>query len=245
MSPVTVLTAYGDAQQAEGRLWEGRGGGTLELPGIRLMASGLPHPQWNSGDAERPDIDLAPVRGFYADLGVPWGVRVPVGLPWRHGRHVLRRRCMGLIPGDLRAAPPAAGVTLRVAGPADLDAVAAINATAFESDTDVEGAWIAPQLGAAGFRILLAERGGEPVGAATGVYTDGRAGPAIGVFGVGVLPGARRHGIGAALTTAVVRWGFDSGARLGHLTADTEGAARVYGRLGFRETPGFDVYVSE
>jgi hypothetical protein len=37
------------------------GGAFAELPGIRLMASGLPHPQWNNGDVTEPalvEVDL-------------------------------------------------------------------------------------------------------------------------------------------------------------------------------------------
>jgi hypothetical protein len=54
-------TAHGDAWQEEGRLRVPYGGAFAELPGIRLMASGLPHPQWNNGDVTEPalvEVDL-------------------------------------------------------------------------------------------------------------------------------------------------------------------------------------------
>ena len=37
--------------------------------------------------------------------------------------------------------------------------------------------------------------------------------------------------------------GFADGAQVAHLSPDHDAAARVYGRLGFTEAPGFDVYV--
>jgi hypothetical protein len=36
--------------------------------------------------------------------------------------------------------------------------------------------------------------------------------------------------------------GFAAGARLGHLQADTEAAARVYARLGFADAGSLQVY---
>jgi ribosomal protein S18 acetylase RimI-like enzyme len=240
-APGLVHTAHTDAWQAEGRARAAHGGGVAALPGIRLMASGLPHAQWNSGGVERPDVGLGPVRDFYAAREVPWGLRVPAGMPWRHGRLVVRKRYMALRPGSFRPAPPVPGVTLRAAGPADVDAVAWVDATAFDGTVEVSRPWVAPEVEA--FHVVLATgTGGEPLGIAVGIGTDDRAGPAVGVFGVGVVPDARRRGLGAALTTAVLRRGFDSGARLAHLSPDTDEAARIYGRLGFAETPGYDVY---
>jgi predicted GNAT family acetyltransferase len=73
--------------------------------------------------------------------------------------------------------------------------------------------------------------------------TDGRAGPCLYVGGVAVLPHARRRGITAAVTFWLLERGFPAGAELAHLHPDTDAAARLYGRLGFAETAGFDVYV--
>ena len=132
---------------------------------------------------------------------------------------------------------------MRTAGPADLDIVARVDATAFNALLDQVRRWIAPRLGAAGFTVALAALDGDPVGVATSIRTDGRAGAAAGIFAVGVLAGARRRGIGAALTSWLVGRAFAGGATLAHLNPDTDDAARVYARLGFIETAGFDVYV--
>jgi ribosomal protein S18 acetylase RimI-like enzyme len=236
-----VHIAHGDAWQAEGRARTAYGGGALELPGIRLMASGLPQAQWNSAHVERPDVELAPVREFYASRGVPWGVRVPAGMPWRHGRRLFGRRYMALRRESFRPAVPVPGVTVRTAGPSDVEAAAWVDATAFGGSVEVSRPWVAPQLGA--FHVVLGVGAdAEPLGIAVGIRTHDRAGPAVGLFGVGVVPGARRRGLGAALTTAVLQGGFGAGARLAHLAPDTDEAARVYARLGFAETGGFDVY---
>jgi hypothetical protein len=36
--------------------------------------------------------------------------------------------------------------------------------------------------------------------------------------------------------------GLADGAELAHLNPDTAAAARLYGRLGFTELPGYDIY---
>jgi len=75
------------------------------------------------------------------------------------------------------------------------------------------------------------------------VRTDGDAGPAGYVAGIGVLPDARRTGIGGALSSWLVAALLDTGAELVHLHPDTDQAAAIYRRLGFVEVDGFDVYV--
>ena len=81
-----VWDAHGDAWQAQGRLREGCGGGAAEMPGIRLMASGLPHAQWNNGDVTQPDeVPWNDVRAWYAARAGRPGR--PLGRPGarRHG----------------------------------------------------------------------------------------------------------------------------------------------------------------
>ena len=41
----------------------------LVVPGLRLMASGLPHARWNSGDVTGPGADVAAARARFADTG--------------------------------------------------------------------------------------------------------------------------------------------------------------------------------
>ena len=238
-----VHIAHADAWEAEGRLRERDGGGALAVRGLRLMASGLARAQWNSGDVTAPDADLDAARAFYAERGAEWGVRVPAAMAWEHGRRVLTLRLMALEPDGFRAAPEAAGVAVREATADDLDRVLAVDAAAFEADPADERAWLAPHLSAAGVTTALATLDGEPAGTGYTVRSDGRAGPALYLAGVAVLPAARRHGVAAALSSWLLARGLADGARLAHLHADTHAAARVYGRLGFADATGLDVYV--
>lgn len=243
-----VWLAQADAWQAEGRLRAPLGGGAVEWPGISLMASGLPHAQWNNGDVTDPArVPWDEVRAWFAaragGAGVPWGVRVPAGTALGRGRRLFRKRCMGLLHAGLRPVGPPPGTTLRAATPADAGTVARIDAAAFGDPLESIRRWVEPHLGAPGLTVALAEAGGDAVGIATAILTDGRAGACVGIFGVGVLDHARRHGIGAALTSWLLRRAFDQGAELAHLNPNTEAAARVYRRLGFVETIGLDVYV--
>jgi predicted GNAT family acetyltransferase len=61
--------------------------------------------------------------------------------------------------------------------------------------------------------------------------------------GVAVLEAARRRGIAAAMSAWLLERGFADGARLAHLHADTDTAARVYSRLGFAPAGELDIYV--
>jgi GNAT superfamily N-acetyltransferase len=238
-----VWAAQGDAQQAKGRLFGPHGGGVAELPGVRLMASGLDQSGRNGGDVhDAAAVDIERVRAWFAGRRVSWGLRVPDGARWRHGTRLRSQRCMTLEADALRPAELPAGVGVRLAVPDDLETVAEIDARAFAGNTADSSAWMAPTLGAAGFRVAIASLGGIPVGTATAVATDEWGGPAVGLYGVAVVPDARRRGIGAALSAWLLARAFAEGAAFAHLNADTEDAARVYRRLGFVETPGWEIY---
>ena len=238
-----VRAAHGDAWQVEGLLRESAGGGVATVAGARLMASGIDHPQWNNGDVDDPAAaDVGAMREWYAAKNLPWGVRVPAGAPWPHGRLLFGKRLMGC---DLAgfAAPDPDGVSIRKADPADLDAVLHVDAIAFESDGDLERPWIEPHLSAPSVDVALAEVAGRPVGTAYAVRSDERAGPALYLAGVAVLPEFRRRGFGGAISAWLLARGAAAGARLAHLHPDTDEAARVYARLGFVEVAGFDIYI--
>ena len=83
MDMLRAWLAYGDSWWVQGRLRSRCGGGAVELPGIRLTASGLPSRQWNNGDVDNVrGVDINQVRNWYAGLALPWGVRVPTGAGW-------------------------------------------------------------------------------------------------------------------------------------------------------------------
>jgi len=237
-----VRTAHGDAWAAEGVLREPLGGAARSLTGIRVMASGLPQPRWNGADvtAAYPDLDGA--RAFYAERGLTLGVRVPEGMRWESGRHLVRLPLMGLEPAAFRPAPEVPGLGVRVAAAGDLDTVLDLDAAAFGHDREESRGWIAPHLGAPGFTVALASLDGEPVATAYSVRTDGPAGPCLLLAGVAVAEPMRRRGIAAAVSSWLLERGFAAGARLAHLQADTEAAARVYARLGFADAGALDVF---
>jgi GNAT superfamily N-acetyltransferase len=251
LTAARVRAAHADAAGLEGRLRVGLRGGAVQLPGIHLMASGLPRPQWNNADVVGPgapdEVVMAQVRAWFAERHVPWGVRVPEGQPWPYGRKLLTKRVMATEldrPPDpmLDIAEPE-DVEIRVAVAADLTTYARVDAAAFDDEVAPTADYARPMLGAAGFHALLAFHGGQPAGVAHAIRSDGAGGPSVGIFGVGVLAAHRRLGIGRSLTTHLLRWGGDSGADLAWLNPDDDAAAALYAGLGFREVPGFDVYV--
>jgi ribosomal protein S18 acetylase RimI-like enzyme len=165
-------------------------------------------------------------------------------MTWEHGRLLFRRRLMALERAAFRPAPEAAGLALRKAGPDDLAAVLRIDSAAFGLDPNENRRWLEPLL-AAEERIdfALATLDHDPVGSAYTMRTDGAAGPCLYVAGVAVSAEARRRGVGAAMSSWLLERGFAGGAELAHLNPDSDGAARLYERLGFAELPGHDIYV--
>src|SRR3954469_10896248 len=126
LSTMWVRNAHGDA-------WQTLAVPSRELPGVRLSATGLPHPQWNNGDVDDPAaVDVGAVRSWYAGLRVPWGMRVPEGASWRHGRHLFTKRLMGVTPDAFVAAGEVPGVVVRRSSGADLDAALVVDTVAFE-----------------------------------------------------------------------------------------------------------------
>jgi GNAT superfamily N-acetyltransferase len=238
-----VHVAHADAWQAQGRLREPYGGGALEVRGLRLMASGLPQAQWNGGDVTAADADVETAREFYAARGAAWGLRVPPGIRWAHGRRLLTLRVMALDAAAFRPAPAVAGLAIGPAGAGELEAVLGVDAVAFGEEPDVERAWIEPHFGAPGVDVALARLDGEPAATGYTIRTDDRAGPCLYLAGIAVLPRARRRGVGAAVSSWLLERGLARGAELAHLHADTDAAARVYARLGFGDTEGLHVYV--
>ncbi len=212
------------------------------MAGVRLMATGLSHPQWNNGDVHDPArVNLDEVREWYAGLEVPWGLRVPAGAEWRHGRHLFRKRLMGAVPPSFRPAPPVPGLELRPAGPDDLESVLAVDVVAFGEPPEVERPWLRLLLDHPGTTVAVATLAGAVVGTDSVLRSDGWAGPAGYVASIAVEPAVRRRGIGAAVTSWLMQQAGD--VALWHLHPDTDSAARIYERLGFVEVDGLDIYV--
>jgi len=238
-------TALADAWEAEGLLRESHGGTSADLRDIRLMASGLPHAQWNSAQVTGPHPDIPGARAFYGERRLPWGIRLPVGMACTHGRFVVRLRLMALRAPRLQPVQAFAGLDAARAGQDELESVVAVDAAAFGVDPEVDRLWVEPHLGAAEVETAIAAIDGQAVATAYTVRTDARAGPALYVGGVAVAAQARRRGVAAAMTSWLLRRGLAGGAELAHLHADSEASRGVFRRLGFEEAGELDVYEIE
>jgi ribosomal protein S18 acetylase RimI-like enzyme len=80
------------------------------------------------------------------------------------------------------------------------------------------------------YRLYMARLNGAPVGTAAAQIGAG----VVGLYCVGVVPAARRQGIGAAVTLAALREAREQGYRFGVLGASGMGEG-VYQRLGFEQ----------
>src|SRR4051812_26227735 len=135
---------------------------------MRVMASGLAHPQWNNGDVHAADADVEGARAFYAALGVPWGVRVPTDIPGAHGRCLFRKRLMGVYAAHFLPARQVRGLT--IGRSLDLETIVRIDAVAFASEPVHE--WAQGHLGRPGVETALAWLDGAPVATAYSLLSD-------------------------------------------------------------------------
>jgi GNAT superfamily N-acetyltransferase len=240
-----VAAAHADCWQTLGELFAGRGGGNASFAGLTLMASGLPDPARNSGDVSDGAADVEAARAFYAAYAVPWGLRVPTWIPWSQGRRLAHQRLMGLERDGFRPLPAPPGVDLVSAQPAELADVLRIDSAAFACDPEQSRPWMEALLRAPDASVAVALARLDGVAVACGYAVSGRrAGRAsVLIGGVAVLERQRRRGIGGALSSWLVQYGFDRGAQLAQLTPDDDRAARLYARLGFVETAGHDIYI--
>jgi ribosomal protein S18 acetylase RimI-like enzyme len=150
--------------------------------------------------------------------------------------------------------PPAVtepGVSVRIVSPdePDLDRVWAVPAVAFEhpgTATGLAGAIERDKIAAEhdeGFMTMLRDRlrSGQSVLAAA-FDRDGPLGAGscqslasvAEITGVGVLPSARRMGVGGAVTAVLAADAQHRGVQTVFLAASDDDVARVYARLGFR-----------
>ncbi len=238
-----VREAHADAMQTVGRAFPGGSVGAAR--GVRMMASGLQKNWYNHADVTSEDADVDAIAAFFAQRGVPYGMRVAAGMAWPHGRRVVRLRLMAVAAGELLEARTPDGVTIEVAGPSEVDELVAVDCAAFGSDPATVAPWISGLVRASDDAVVVAcaRRDGVVVGTGYAVHADGAHGRSVGIGGVGVVPAARRIGIGAAITSRLAAGGFAAGAALAQLAADDERAARLYRGLGFADRAGIDVYV--
>lgn len=227
------------------------GGEVLEVEGLVITLTNLPAPELNGVRVASAPMDpagaLSAAEQLFHDRGHRFfGVEVEVG---RHPsvEEAIREAglerveawpAMAVAIGGLPEAPAPDGVTFRsVTDPSDLSPLRAVEVEAFGTAPDVVERFIGPGLiSDQRVRASTAWIDGEPVGQAVAY----RTGATVGVFGVGVLPGARRRGIGTALTVAAAR-AFGDAADLAWLQPSTM-AEGLYERLGFRTVSRWEVW---
>ncbi|MFE3329487.1 GNAT family N-acetyltransferase [Streptomyces sp. NPDC059176] len=84
----------------------------------------------------------------------------------------------------------------------------------------------------AGHKTIIAALGSDGTPLAVGHYHPAHGTTEIG--GIGTLPTARRRGLAAAVTTALVNHARDHGVNTIFLAYAEDVVARIYARLGFR-----------
>lgn len=88
----------------------------------------------------------------------------------------------------------------------------------------------------AGHKTIIAALDPDGTPLAVGHYHPAHGTTEIG--GIGTLPTARRQGLGAAITTALVNHARDHGVSTIFLAYAEDAVARIYARLGFRPADG-------
>ena len=222
----------------------------VELDGLLVAISNLPAPELNGAYVVRepthPASALANAEAELAARGMTFGIDIQAG---RHPsvdvavraaglEMILLRPAMAVPVEELEPAQPPDGVTIQpIETSGDASALARVDAEAFEGDLEIsERFHAAGVVGVDGCRGFVAWEGGIPVGAGIAYEVVGT----VGIYGVSVIPSARRRGIGAAITAVCARAFPD--ADLAWLQASEMGLG-MYEGLGFQRVADWEVWV--
>jgi hypothetical protein len=230
------------------------GAEVLEIDGLLLAIANVPDPPVNSAlvisEPSDPAAALAAAEAAFRERDRVFGIDVAVG---RHPSVDREVRSAGLsllftwpamavavdelpersLPegvrlepvSDARGAAAVTRVELALLDPGELG-----------SGAETAERFYGPgSFGVEGARTFVAWEGDEPVGVVSAHLREG----AIGIFGVGVIPGARRRGIASALSVIAAR-AFPADLAWLHAHDDVRD---VYGPLGFREVAEWEVWV--
>jgi len=228
-----------------------------DRPELLTVLTRVAHPVFNGvfrarlegeGLDERIAATLAPFRAAGAPMF--WWVG-PTTRPADLGTHLQAAGLQppGSMPGmalDLHslAAPPVVPAGLTVEPVADMHTLrlwGEVVMRSFDMPATLLDPWFATYrpLGVEPpLRYYLARVDGVPVGGSLMLLGAAVAG----LFAVGTVPEARRHGVGAAITHASMREAREYGYRYGILSASAMGES-VYRRLGFVEYCRLETYL--
>jgi ribosomal protein S18 acetylase RimI-like enzyme len=250
MQDVGERIALGFAEAERQRRANVEGAEVLEIDGLLLAFANVPDPPVNSvlviSEPLDPIGSLTAAEEAFRERDRPIGVDFAVG---RHPSVDAAIREMGLTklfawPGmavdvaDLPIIDPPDGIRVEpVTDERGAAAIARVEQVGFGSEPEIaERFYAAASYGVRDARSFVAWDGDEPVGMAAAFLHAG----AIGIFGVAVVPAARRRGIASALSVIAAR-AFP--ADLAWLHTDDAQARSVYERLGFREVAQWEVWV--
>ena len=233
-------------------MWRGRTAalrGTVhDDDGVLSCLTGLDAAPFNPSVIERPPADpassLADAERHYRAVELPYGIDLDPDLfpDVRDAaaagglRVVVARPGMVADPHTVRAPIVSEGLTIERADER-LDEVASVATEGFGGEFAInrgfvaEGVWRDPRA-----RVYLASLDGTAVATAETSLQEG----VLGVFGVATIPGARRRGVGAAITAHAIRDRVDD-ADLAFLQSSEMGRG-VYERLGFRAVSAWEVW---
>jgi ribosomal protein S18 acetylase RimI-like enzyme len=229
------------------------GGENVEIEDLLVSLSNLPQPELNGTRVIRepadPTASIDAAREVFRSRGHPFfGIEIEVG---RHPAVDDAVRTAGLrrveawptMAASFDTVPVVrerSGVEIRPAETmSDLESVRVVESATFGTPKDIAERFVGRRmLEDDRVRILVAWVDGEPVGEATGYLVDGT----VGIFGVGVVEGARRRGIGAALTVRAAT-AFGDRADLAWLQP-SDMARPLYERLGFRRVSDWEVWIA-
>ena len=229
-------------------------------PNLRLyVTAGVPFPLFNHVYLTRlpqEDIEgrIGEVRRYYAARRLPfmWSVGPfsrPGDLASRLESHGLKRaEELSGMAADLQALdespPPPPGLTVERVADAEVlreyvgVARAGFGMPGFATEPLFEACRALGLAEENPFGHYVGRLGGEALATASLSLAAGIAG----VFNVATLPGARRRGLGTALTLAALRDARGRGYRVGILQSSAA-ALGVYRRLGFGRYSTYSVYV--
>ena len=230
------------------------GAEVVETDGLLLAFANVPDPQVNSAlvisEPNDPPAALAKAETEFRERDRVFGMDVAAG---RHpsvdkavrsaGFSLLfSQSAMAVRTDELPERSLPEGVRVEAVSDArGASAVARVELNLLDPTDVGDGSAIAERFygpgsyGVEGARTFVAWEGGEPVGIASAHLHEG----AVGIFGVGVIPRARRRGIASGLSLIAAR-AFP--ADLAWLHA-AEGVQDVYAQLGFHKVAEWEVWV--
>jgi predicted GNAT family acetyltransferase len=203
----------------------------------------IPLPQFNGPwVVEDTRTAVAALASAVAEVEAA-GVRAWVQTRSGHGRtqhaavelgltHVERIPGMVMLPEDLVEAH--ADIEIALVGDADVEEANMVLVRSFGGPPDVFDQMARAAGRAEEMSWYVARSGGAIVSTGLGFTMDG----VTGVFDVATPPELRGRGYGAAVTSQIVRDGFDGGSELAFLQSSELGRT-VYRRLGFREVEDY------